>query len=66
MPEPTDKKLYKQVRKRVYKKIPNIARIAVALLFKNIKNLLKKHGNKNPIKVRKREEGIKRWFAEKW
>ena len=58
MPEPTDKKLYKQVKNVFIKKYPSIARIAAALLFKNIRNLLKKSmATKNPIKVRKRGGG---------
>ena len=68
MPEPTDKKLYKQVKKRVYKKIPKHSAYRSGIVVQKYKkSFKKKHGNKKPYKGKKtRKRGLKRWFAEKW
>ena len=68
MPEPTDKKLYKQVKKRVYKKIPKHSAYRSGIVVQKYKkSFKKKHGNKKPYKGKKtRRRGLKRWFAEKW
>ena len=68
MPEPTDKKLYKQVKKHVYKNIPKHSAYRSGIVVQKYKkSFKKKHGNKNPYKGNKtRKRGLKRWFAEKW
>ena len=68
MPEPTDKKLYKQVKKGVYKKIPKHSAYRSGIVVQKYKkSFKKKHGNKSPYKGKKtRKKGLKRWFAEKW
>ena len=52
MPEPTDKKLYKQVKKRVYKKIPKHSAYRSGIVVQKYKKSFKKNTViKTPIKV---------------
>ena len=68
MPEPRDKKLYKKVKKKVYKKHPIHSAYRSGILVTTYKKAYKKkHGNNNSYKGKKtKKKGLKRWFSEKW
>ena len=68
MPEPRDKKLYGEIKKKVYKKIPKHSAYRSGILVKNYKKAYKKkHGNDNSyIGKKTKKKGIGRWFREKW
>lgn len=68
MPEPRDKKLYGEIKKKVYKKIPKHSAYRSGILVKSYKKAYKKkHGNDNSyIGKKTKKKGIARWFREKW
>ena len=69
MPEPIDLTLYEKVKKSVYKKYPKHSAYRSGLLVKEYKEQFKgKYGvRKQPYKGKKKEnEGLSRWFKEKW
>ena len=68
MPEPRDKKLYGEIKKKVYKKIPKHSAYRSGILVKSYKKAYKKkHGNDNSyIGKKTKKKGIGRWFREKW
>lgn len=68
MPVPRDKKLYKRVKKKVYKQIPKHSAYRSGILVQQYKkSFKKKHGNKNPYMGKKtKKKGLSRWFLEKW
>lgn len=65
---PTDLKLYKRIKNKIYKKIPKHSAYRSGIVVKEYKIAFKKkHGNKSPYKGRKtRKHGLSRWFEEKW
>ena len=68
MPVPRDIKLYKTVKKKVYKQIPKHSAYRSGILVKKYKkSFKKKHVNKDPYIGRKtKKKGLSRWFLEKW
>ena len=69
MPEPKDQKLYKKVKKGVYKKYPKHSAYRSGILVKTYKSkFAEKYGKgKSPYKGQKtHKKGLKRWFAEVW
>lgn len=68
-PEPRDTKLYKKVKREIYKKYPKHSAYRSGILVKTYKKrYAKKHGSrKNPYKGKKtQKKGLSRWFKEKW
>lgn len=65
---PTDLKLYKRIKNKIYKKIPKHSAYRSGTVVKEYKIAFKKkNGNKSPYKGRKtRKHGLIRWFKEKW
>ena len=62
MPEPTNKKLYEEVKKEIYAKYPKHSAYRSGLLVQEYK----KRGGKYKGKEKK-DEGLNRWFdLEKW
>jgi len=72
MPTPRDKKLYKKIKKKVYKDIPKHSAYRSGILVKKYKKAYtRKYGNRkgkrNPyIGKKTRKKGLRRWFDEKW
>tara|TARA_B100000513_G_C11851174_1_gene169454 strand:+ start:260 stop:706 length:447 start_codon:yes stop_codon:yes gene_type:complete len=68
MPEPRDKKLYGEIKKKVYKDIPKHSAYRSGILVQKYKKAYKKkHGNNNSyIGKKTKKKGIGRWFREKW
>jgi len=68
MPVPRDKKLYKRVKKKVYKQIPKHSAYRSGILVQQYKkSFKKKYGNKGPYMGKKtKKKGLSRWFLEKW
>lgn len=68
--EPTDKKLYEKIKKKVYTQIPKHSAYRSGHLVKKYKKEFeKKYGKtKNPYKNKKPDVkiGLKRWFLEDW
>ena len=67
-PKPRDERLYSEIKRKVYKKIPKHSAYRSGILVKTYKKEFKlKYGNKiNPYigkKPSKYEKGLKRWFA---
>lgn len=67
MSQPADKELYDQVKKEVYRAIPEHSAYRSGILVKTYKASFKrKHGDKKPYTGAKKKEGLTRWFAEEW
>jgi hypothetical protein len=68
--KPVDKKLYENVKKRLYKKMPTHSAYRSGLLVSNYKKQFKnKYGNrKRPYTgdKKKNKATLTRWFNEKW
>ena len=67
--EPTDQKLYNQVKKQVYKKIPKHSAYRSGIVVQTYKKKFSnKYGKKkSPYKGKKtQKKGLSRWFKEKW
>jgi hypothetical protein len=60
MPEPTDKNLYNRVKKQIYSKIKENSAYRSGLIVKKYKELGGTYSGK------KTNEGLTRWFKEKW
>ena len=61
MSEPSNKKLYEKVKKKIYEKYPKHSAYRSGLLVKAYKEEGGKYkGPKNP------KEGLSRWFDEEW
>jgi hypothetical protein len=68
-PTPTDIKLYKKIKAKVYKDIPKHSAYRSGIVVQKYKKAFKKKykGKKNPYKGKKtKKRGLKRWFDEKW
>jgi hypothetical protein len=65
---PVDLKLYKRIKKKVYKKIPKHSAYRSGTIVKEYKKAFaKKYGKKRPYHGKKtRKKGLSRWFNEKW
>lgn len=68
MPEPKDNILYEKVKKEIYIKYPNHSAYRSGLLVKKYKEeYYKKYKNNNAYTgEKKQDEGLNRWFNEKW
>ena len=68
MVEIKDKILYEKVKKEIYLKYPKHSAYRSGLLVKKYKEeYYKKHKNHNAYEGgKKNNEGLSRWFAEKW
>jgi hypothetical protein len=68
MPQPTDKVLYKKIKKSINKKHPKHSAYRSGLIVKKYKETFKKkYGNKKPYKGKyTHKKGLNRWFNEKW
>ena len=69
MPDPTNKKLYEEVKKEIYAKYPKHSAYRSGLLVQEYKKRFKASGTKgSPYKGKeKKDEGLNRWFdLEKW
>ena len=56
-----DKQLYQKIKKEVYKEIPQHSAYRSGILVKKYKEAGGKYKGKE-----KKDEGLNRWFAEKW
>ena len=67
-PIPSNLKLYKKIKEKVYKKIPKHSAYRSGIVVQQYKNKFReKYGNKEPYKGKKTvKRGLKRWFKEKW
>ena len=68
-PTPTDIKLYKKIKAKVYKDIPKHSAYRSGIVVQKYKKAFKKKykGKKKPYKGKKtKKRGLKRWFNEKW
>lgn len=61
MSEPTNKKLYEEVKKEIYNKIPKHSAYRSGLIVK----IYKERGGKYKGKENEKE-GLNRWFKEEW
>lgn len=68
MPEPIDKKLYNNIKKKVYKKYPKHSAYRSGFLVQEYKKkFAQKYGNKNSYSgMRTKKKGLSRWFLEDW
>ena len=67
MNEPTNKKLYNSVKKKVISDNPiNSAYRSGNIVREYKKQFLKNNPNKNPYTKDKPKEGLSRWFKEDW
>ena len=67
MNEPSDKKLYQKVKKKITASNPKHGAYRSASIVKEYKSELKKISpNKKPYTGKKPKEGLSRWFDEKW
>ena len=69
MPEPSDKTLYDEVKRKVYKQIPRHSAYRSGIVVQQYKKAFeKKYGSsQKPYKGRRsRKRGLRRWFAEDW
>jgi hypothetical protein len=68
MPQPTDSKLYLQVKKKIYKKYPQHSAYRSGLLVQAYKREFKKrYGSRSPYSgKRSKRSGLARWYLEKW
>ena len=67
MNEPTDIKLYENIKNDVFKMYAKPSAYRSGLLVKKYKEeYVKKHNNKNYYKGSKQNSNLKRWFDEKW
>lgn len=68
MPQPTDTKLYDQVKRNIYRKHPKHSAYRSGLLVQAYKKAFrKKYGSKSPYKGKKpKRSGLTRWYAEDW
>jgi len=65
---PTDKKLYENVKNKLYKEMPKHSAYRSGHLVRRYKEAFKKkHGNKSPYEGKKTgKEDLSRWMDEKW
>lgn len=65
---PTDIKLYNKIKKNIYIKYPTHSAYRSGMIVKNYKKeFIKLYGdNISPYKNKQNENGLKRWFKEKW
>jgi hypothetical protein len=68
MPQPTDSKLYLNVKKKIYKKYPKHSAYRSGLLVQAYKREFKKrYGSRSPYSgKRSKRSGLARWYLEKW
>ena len=67
MNEPSNKKLYQKVKKKITASNPKHSAYRSASIVKQYKSELKKISpNKKPYTGKKPKEGLSRWFDEKW
>ena len=68
MPEPTNKKLYEEVKKEIYAKYPKHSAYRSGLLVKEYKKRFKESNAKgSPYKGKeKKDEGLNLWYASDW
>ena len=65
--EPTDKKLYENIKKDLFQKYIKPSAYRSGLLVKKYKEeFVKKYGNNNYYNGNKENSNLKRWFEEKW
>ena len=67
--EPTDMKLYEEIKKQVYKDIPTHSAYRSGILVQKYKDAFAKKykGKKEPYTGKKNsKKGLKRWFEEEW
>jgi hypothetical protein len=67
-PQPTDSKLYQQVKQNIYRKYPKHSAYRSGLLVQAYKKEFKKRfGNRSPYSgKRSKRSGLSRWYLEKW
>lgn len=64
---PKDNKLYEKIKKDIYKQIPTNSAYRSGLIVKKYKaEYFKKHKSTDAYIGNKKNNGLKRWFAEKW